>query len=71
MPLTLEQKTLRYWKVSSGWNGRIKATKMGKALETTCDIVCTTSPARPLYKAVLGLEDELVNRTPAQKVEKV
>ena len=65
--MTLEEKTRAYWRVSMGWNGKAKPVTMDRALKTTCEIICSTSPTRRLSKLTEAMEREMINHQPARK----
>ena len=64
----LEIQTLRYWKVSSVWNGRInKKMTISGGISVIRDVTCHAQGYR-LFASAMELEDQIVrNRFPSVK----
>ena len=66
----LEEKTRRFWNLSSIWNGRLdERLSCEKALGITRDLATFMNPYRPLYRSVLQTEDEIIRNKKRRKPE--
>ncbi len=60
---TLEQQASDYWELSRSWNGHgERRFTMEQAFRRTNRLATSLNPARPLSRAVLKLEYEMIHK---------
>lgn len=69
-PVSLEQKTLLYWELSSSYNDRIQLPiPYQTAVRITGDLLNNLDPHRPLALRVRQIDVELEHQTSSPKAE--
>jgi hypothetical protein len=59
-PTPLAQRTLTYWKLSRGWNGRGKTVSVEQALKVLRRLTFSTNPAHKLSLRLRSLRDAII-----------
>lgn len=68
--VSLEQKTLLYWELSSSYNSRINMQiPYVTAIRITGDLLDNLDPTRPLARQVRRIDEELEHQTASPKAE--